>query len=637
MIDKTRVQIRLGRYGTAPATALANPQLHTRAQDYRRGLGMRMIPLDRADVSRKLPNATYHVSRKVDGEFAVLALDGGEALLVNPGGLVRVGLPALDEAAKLATTAGLARGLFAVELYVARPDGKRSRVHDVGQVARQPATAAELATLRLAVFDAIELDGAPAPAAFDDAWREIVRIFGAGKAVHPVESLIAKDADAVRKAFEQWVLDEGAEGVVARSDVAGWWKIKPRHTLDACVIGFTEGTDDRAGMLHDLLLALMRKDGTFHILGRVGGGFDDDQRRAFLSDLKDLVVESDYAEVNDHVAYRMVRPEWVIEISCLDLVSQTTRGAPVNRMVLKFGPPDGAGPKAAAKWEPLRRLPLCALIAPQFVRRREDKAVVPADLRIEQVADLVEVDLAEKDATGVTLGASKVLRRLVFTKELKGQTMVRKFVLWKTNKDQESPEFPAYVAHFTDFSPNRKDALQRDVRVSSSREQIEALFDGLVADNVKQGWVAMGGEVVESGTSAPAHESPPAKKRGAKAPVASAAPEPADVPAVPPVAEPAPTPTRRSRGKAMKAVPVDDAAPAPAVAPAIEAASPREEAPAGSKRGRRAKAADTKPDAGAEPAPKARRRSKAAASGPARSTEKATTGKAAKGRRAKGR
>lgn len=625
MIDKTRVQIRLGRYGTAPATALANPQLHTRAQDYRRGLGMRMIPLDRADVSRKLPNATYHVSRKVDGEFAVLALDGGEALLVNPGGLVRVGLPALDEAAKLATAAGLVRGLFAVELYVARPDGKRSRVHDVGQVARQPATAAELATLRLAVFDAIELDGAPAPAAFDDAWREIVRIFGTGKTVHPVESLIAKDADAVRKAFEQWVLDEGAEGVVARSDVAGWWKIKPRHTLDACVIGFTEGTDDRAGMLHDLLLALMRKDGTFHVLGRVGGGFDDDQRRAFLSDLKDLVVESDYAEVNDHVAYRMVRPEWVIEISCLDLVSQTTRGAPVNRMVLRFGPPEGAGANAAAKWEPLRRLPLCALIAPQFVRRREDKAVVPSDLRIEQVADLVEVDLAEKDATGVTLGASTVLRRLVFTKELKGQTMVRKFVLWKTNKDQESPEFPAYVAHFTDFSPNRKDALQRDVRVSSSREQIEALFDGLVADNVKQGWVAVGGDVAASGTAAPAREPPPAKKRGAKAPVESAAGEPADVPAIAPVADPAPTQTRRSRSKAVKAAPVAEPAP------------PREEAPAAPKRGRRAKSADTKSEPSAEPAPKAGRGSKAAPRAPARATAKATTGKATKGRRTKGR
>ena len=33
--------------------------------------------------------------------------------------------------------------------------------------------------------------------------------------------------------------------------------------------------------------------------------------------------------------------------------------------------------------------------------------------------------------------------------------MVRKFVLWKTNKEQ-SEDYPAFVVHFTDFSPNRK-------------------------------------------------------------------------------------------------------------------------------------------------------------------------------------
>ena len=56
-----------------------------------------------------------------------------------------------------------------------------------------------------------------------------------------------------------------------------------------------------------------------------------------LSDLKDMVVESEFVEVNsDYVAYQMVRPEWVIEISCLDLISQTTRGGNVNRMVIDF-------------------------------------------------------------------------------------------------------------------------------------------------------------------------------------------------------------------------------------------------------------------------------------------------------------
>ena len=132
---------------------------------------------------------------------------------------------------------------------------------------------------------------------------------------------------------------EGAEGLVARSDTAGTFKIKLRQTLDAAVIGFTESTDERQGLLHDLLVAVMRGDETLQVLTRVGGGFSDDQRRTMLSDLKDMAAGSEYAEVNsDHVAYQMVEPQWVIEMTCLDLISQTTNGGPIMRMAPRLGP-----------------------------------------------------------------------------------------------------------------------------------------------------------------------------------------------------------------------------------------------------------------------------------------------------------
>ena len=50
-----------------------------------------------------------------------------------------------------------------------------------------------------------------------------------------------------------------------------------------------------------------------------------------------MAVDSEYAEVNgDNVAYQMVNPEWVMEVSCLDLLSSTTRGGTINRMVLDY-------------------------------------------------------------------------------------------------------------------------------------------------------------------------------------------------------------------------------------------------------------------------------------------------------------
>jgi hypothetical protein len=495
LLDRSRLEIKLGDFAMTSAAALADPRLLQRVQDYRRQLSTRLTPLDAGEIKQRLGTADYHVSKKIDGEFNVLIFDQGEALLLNPGGTVRVGLPLLTEAAARLKQLGVQRSLVAGELHFVHPDSKRARVHDVSRAARQPESRDDLPALHFAAFDLMEINGEAPPAAFDVVWKRLGELLSNGKNLDLVEALPAvRDPAEVERQFKKWV-HKGAEGAVVRSDAAGMFKIKPRHTIDAAVIGYTERTDDRQGLLHDLLLALMRPDGTFQVLGRVGGGFSLDERRNFLSDLKDMAANSDYAEVNDQVAYQMVRPEWVIEISVLDLITQSTRGAPINRMVLEWDSP-------ATHWKVVRRMPLVGLISPQFIRRREDKTICVHDLRLQQVSDLVEVPLIDRDARQFTLPRSTVLRRDVYTRVFKGQQMVRKLVLWETNKARESDDFPAFVLHFTDFSPNRKTPLERDVRVSNSREQIAQLWDALVEENVKKGWELVG--AAQTATPAPA-------------------------------------------------------------------------------------------------------------------------------------
>jgi len=482
LLDKARVEIKLGDYGVAPATALTDPSVLPKVQEYRRQSGSRMYPLGKEDIPKKIVKADYHVSRKVDGEFTVLIYRDGEILTVNPGGTVRVGIPWEQEAARLLSKAGIKEAMIAGELYV-HVEKRRPRVHDVTTVARQPQSQNDLQRLRFAVFDIMSINGEPPSDSFAETWKTIQKLFGEGELVHPVEAKHAEDPIDIGELFEQWVESEDAEGLVVRSDTAGLFKIKPLHTLDAAVIGFTESVGDRQGLLHDLLLAVMRHDGSLQVLSRVGGGFSDDERRSMISDLKDMVVESEYAEVNsDNVAYQMVHPDWVVEISCLDLISQTTRGGSINRMVLDFSD------NGSQRYNVVRRLPLVAVISPQYIRRREDKSVTVDDVRIEQVTDLVEVPLADRDARQMTLPKSQTLRREVYTKELKGETMVRKFVVLKTNKENESDEYPAYVLHYTDYSPNRKTPLSRELRISSSLEQINNLWDELKEANIKKGW-----------------------------------------------------------------------------------------------------------------------------------------------------
>jgi hypothetical protein len=87
----------------------------------------------------------------------------------------------------------------------------------------------------------------------------------------------------------------------------------------------------------------------------------------------------------------------------------------------------------------------------------------------------------------LTLPASQLLRREVYTKASRDQTLVRKLLMWKTNKEEDGG-FPSFVLHYTDYSPTRKEPLSREIRVSSSRDQIDALWKEFHSENIVKGW-----------------------------------------------------------------------------------------------------------------------------------------------------
>ncbi|HZW08035.1 MAG TPA: hypothetical protein VFF65_13005, partial [Phycisphaerales bacterium] len=226
LLDRSQLHTLLGGYGVGKAQCLTDPFLAIKAQGYRRQLGARMTALDKNLAKERLPACESIVSRKVDGECTILCIDGGECCSVNPGGVVRFGLPFMHEAVELLAKSNHRQILLAGELFVGRTD-RRPRVHDVSRVARQPESQADLDALHFAVFDVLEVDGKNAPAAYPAVHKLIESIFKDGSRVRPVDSVKTTKLDEVFKAFETWVEKEGAEGIVVRSDTAGLFKIKP--------------------------------------------------------------------------------------------------------------------------------------------------------------------------------------------------------------------------------------------------------------------------------------------------------------------------------------------------------------------------------------------------------------------------
>ncbi|MFM7237842.1 MAG: hypothetical protein ACKOYK_13980, partial [Cyanobium sp.] len=471
-----------GSYATAKDDGRRDPKWLRQARWRLRQLGESMRAFDIDTARQRLPVAEdYVISRKIDGEFTCLLYSRGVCLTLNPGGTVRVGAPFHQEAAERLAAAGVKEAFLGGELYVRRSDGQRPRVHDVTRVARKPANEAEVASLCYAVFDIYRLDGDDYAARHGEALTLAGRLFEKGERVHVVESTTG-EREGVFANYRKWVEKEGAEGVVIRSTSAGLFKIKPRHSLDLAVVGFSEGIDDRAGLLHSLLLAVPIDEDSFQLVGRVGGGFTEEMRASLLQQLSERAVESDYVEVNsDQVGYRMVEPGLVAELSCLDVVSRTSQGSSIDRMVLDWH-------ISHRRWEGVRRLPLCSLISPQFVRLRDDKQATPEHVRLSQLSDIADIPEMERGVAEIRLSESTILERAVAVKVLKGATMVRKLLLWKTNKEEQSRDHHAYVLHLTDYSPNRESPLNHEIRVSSSEKQIRQMLAAWKEQVFVGGW-----------------------------------------------------------------------------------------------------------------------------------------------------
>jgi len=481
--DKKKFKDQKGDYKIGPTSALDDPILYARTQEYKRKLSGQMRPISGKDLFKIPKTKDYYGLQKYDGEFAVLFFDGEKMFSINPGGTVRVGLPHFVEAEKALKKAKVNSCILGAEYYVPSESATRNRIFHVVTILRNPDTEAQLKKLRLAVFDIIELDGKPVTAA-EEVYKLLDRWFDGGELIHAAEYKVLKDLDEVEDLFTDWVIGEGGEGLVLRHDRVGWYKIKMRHNLDVAVIGFSVGNEERKEMLHDLLVAVMRDDGTFHEFARVGGGFKDEDRKEFVKTLRKRVVPSDYVAVNsDYVAYEMTEPGVVVEISCLDMITETSKGDPINRMVLEW---DGK------RYVALSRMPLASAISPQYVRLRDDKEAVPDDVNIKQLSAMAEVQDIKKAAEKDKKKPSKVLEREVYTKMMKGRKMVRKLIMWETNKHDDSGEFPAYVVYLTDFSPNRQNPLERDIKVSNKKATAKKMFDEIAEKKFIGGWEKVG-------------------------------------------------------------------------------------------------------------------------------------------------
>jgi hypothetical protein len=204
----------------------------------------------------------------------------------------------------------------------------------------------------------------------------------------------------------------------------------------------------------------------------------DEARLSLLERLSLQHVESQYILSDSRgIAYQMVRPEIVYELSVIELVAKGNDDKIRTNALLTWDDTQG--------WLMNGMTPGVSAFGLVFEREREDKQPSSTDIRISQLTDLCPFE--EQQMTTITLEKSEILERRVFRKMTGDKIMLHKFLIWKTNKERTG-RYPAYIFFHTDYSSGRKDILKRDMSYSSDEQQIRDILASELESNIKKGW-----------------------------------------------------------------------------------------------------------------------------------------------------
>jgi hypothetical protein len=285
------------------------------------------------------------------------------------------------------------------------------------------------------------------------------------------------DRAEVLAKFEVEVATGEIEGLIVRLPTGLIYKLKPSVTIDAAVIGFTTKSD-QPELVRSILMGLMHPDGRIQIFGACGNLGSDEDRKTLCTQLNKLKVVAPIRYASDSGSlYSFVKPEVVVEVKVSDLQLERSDGSNSSAMVLSYHD---------QIWQAGNLSVFPRPIHPVLVKIREDKKVNDVDVRIAQL-DGYMPKTQNSEPLG-ELPKSEILRRDVWTKETKGVVALRKLIVWKTNKEKSNSLYPAYVVHWTDYSPGRGSPLDREVKLAPDEKNAMKIADVMVEENIKKGW-----------------------------------------------------------------------------------------------------------------------------------------------------
>ena len=326
-------------------------------------------------------------------------------------------------------------------------------------------------------FDIVRGNEALEQQGYDARYGFIKSAFSNAEAIEVVRHIQMESASEIATLFADKVLSGNAEGLIVRLPTGLIYKVKPIVEFDALVVAYTSRLE-RPNEARSVLLALAVDENKYQVVGACGNLGTDDDRVSMFERLAPMACDSAVRISSDSGGlYKFVKPSLVVQIKVADLQTERADGGASLGHRIEL---DAKG------WGSVGMFPTARLIHPVLLRLREDKEVNTHDVRVSQLDRFLS--LANENASSGDLAKSEILRREVWVKETKGVKAVRKLLVWKTNKDKVNASMPAFIVHWTDYSPGRANPLDREVKLAPTLEVANEIADQLVEANIKKGW-----------------------------------------------------------------------------------------------------------------------------------------------------
>ena len=293
---------------------------------------------------------------------------------------------------------------------------------------------------------------------------------------HAIEQTKAKQSE-LTKFFKDKIEKNNAEGLIVR-DNSSIYKIKQEETADLLITGYT--VSDKANQIRSVSLGVYLNENEIVHIGACGNFTSDALRKDLYKQLTKLKIKSNFQKIaSNGAAYNFVKPAIVCEVKLLEFQGDKSNDEPIRHLKYEF---------INNSLNATGRARSVSILNSSIINIRKDKKPSYEDCGLKQIIRISGIAKENfKEQNNKNLPKSKLIKKEVIKKESKKGIAIKKFVLWKSNKEKAS-DYPSYLCYYLDFSDGRKDPIKRKIYPFEHEKIGLNHFKKLLDENVKKGW-----------------------------------------------------------------------------------------------------------------------------------------------------